>query len=138
MFIKLNSNNLSDSKGGVSLFTLFTEPGVGKVQARKLKEDSRSHRKCRHVYSLMAGAAARTQPCCILWNGSTHSHNAATRAFQVGLQNISDPWPVECILRHMCSAISDLSCYHVKSLFTGHRAWARGCPARELNHRHLG
>ena len=66
MFIKLNSNNLSDSKGGVSLFTLLTEPGVDKVQARKLEEDSRSHRICRHVYSLMAGAAAMMQPCCIL------------------------------------------------------------------------
>ena len=66
MFIKLNSNNLSDSKGGVSLFTLFTEPGVGKVQARKLKEDSRSRRKYRHIYSLMAGATAIIQPCCIL------------------------------------------------------------------------
>ena len=46
-------------------------------------------------------------------DGSTRSHNAATRAFQVGLQNIIVPWPIESILRHMRSAISELSCYHV-------------------------
>ena len=49
----------------VSLFTLsalFAEPRVGKVRAKRLEEDSKSHRNCRYVYSLLAGMAAITQP----------------------------------------------------------------------------
>ena len=45
----------------VSLFTLctlFTEPRVGKVQAQRLEEDAKSHRNCRHSYSLLADSAA--------------------------------------------------------------------------------
>ena len=44
----------------VSLFTLptrFAEPRVGKVQAKRLEGESRSHRNCRHIYSLLAGVA---------------------------------------------------------------------------------
>lgn len=41
-----------------TLFTLFAEPRVGKARAKKLEEDARSHRKCRHVYSLLADVAA--------------------------------------------------------------------------------
>ena len=40
-----------------TLLALFAEPKVGKARAKKL-EDARSHRKCRHVYSLLADAAA--------------------------------------------------------------------------------
>ena len=50
----------------VSLFTLFAEPTVGKVQARKLEGDVRSRRICRHIYSLLAGMAAITQPLSCL------------------------------------------------------------------------
>ena len=39
-------------------FTLFVEPRVGKAQANRLEEDLRSRRSCRHVYSLLPGAAA--------------------------------------------------------------------------------
>ena len=46
----------------VLVFTLFAEPRIGKAQAKRLEEDSRSHRKCRHIYSLLAGTAAITQP----------------------------------------------------------------------------
>ena len=45
----------------VSLFTLstlFTEPVVDKAQAKRLEESSRSHRNCRHIYSLLDGTAA--------------------------------------------------------------------------------
>ena len=45
----------------VSLFTLctlFTEPRVCKVQAQRLEEDAKSHRNCRHIYSLLADSAA--------------------------------------------------------------------------------
>ena len=45
----------------VSLFTLsalFAEPRVGKARAKRLEEDSKSRRNCRHVYSLLAEAAA--------------------------------------------------------------------------------
>ena len=43
----------------VLLFTLFAEPRVGKAQAKRL-EDVRNRRKCRHIYSLLAGMAAIT------------------------------------------------------------------------------
>ena len=43
-----------------SLFTLFTEPRVGKARAGKLEESSRSHGNCRHVYSLLTGIATIT------------------------------------------------------------------------------
>ena len=42
----------------VLLFLLFAEPRVGKAQAKRLERDSRSHRNCRHIYSLLVDAAA--------------------------------------------------------------------------------
>ena len=39
------------------LFTLFTEPRLGQAPARRLEEDSRSCRNCRHIYSLLADTA---------------------------------------------------------------------------------
>ena len=45
-----------------TLFALFTEPRVGKVQSKILEGDSRSHRNCTYFYSLLAGMAAITQP----------------------------------------------------------------------------
>ena len=41
----------------IPLCALFTEPRVGKAWAERLEEDGRSHRNCRHIYSLMAGIA---------------------------------------------------------------------------------
>ena len=44
----------------VLLFTLsalFAETRVGKVRAKSLEGDLRSHWKCRHIYSLLADAA---------------------------------------------------------------------------------
>ena len=41
-----------------TLFALFAETRVGKATAKKLEEDARGHRKCRHVYSLLADVAA--------------------------------------------------------------------------------
>ena len=38
--------------------SLFTEHRIGKAQAKRLEEDSRSHRNYRHIYSLLANAAA--------------------------------------------------------------------------------
>ena len=45
-----------------TVFTLFTEPRVGKARAKSLEEDARICRKCRHIYSLLAGVVAITQP----------------------------------------------------------------------------
>ena len=45
----------------VSLFTLFAliaETRVGKARAKRLEGDLRSCRNCRHIYSLLADAAA--------------------------------------------------------------------------------
>ena len=42
----------------VLLFTLFTEPVVGKAQAKRLEENLRNSSSCKYVYSLLAGAAA--------------------------------------------------------------------------------
>ena len=44
----------------VLLFTLcplFIESRVGKVQTKRLEEDAKSCRNCRHIYSLLAGTA---------------------------------------------------------------------------------
>ena len=60
----------------VSLLTvsaLFAEPRAGKAQAKRLGGDSRSHRKCRHVYSPLAGKAAITQP--LSWLTQQPEHN---------------------------------------------------------------
>ena len=46
-----------------TLLTLFTEPRVGKAQTKRLEENSRSHSSsCRHIYSLLADAAAVAAP----------------------------------------------------------------------------
>ena len=37
-----------------TLFALFAEPSVGKVPTKRLGEDLRGPRNCRHVYSLLA------------------------------------------------------------------------------------
>ena len=39
-------------------FTLSAEPRVGKAQVKSLEEELRSHSNCRHIYSLLADAAA--------------------------------------------------------------------------------
>ena len=64
----------------VLLFTLsaqFAEPRVSK----RLEEDTRSCRNCRHVYSLLAGTAAITQPLSWLmqqlWQQLPYNHNIA-------------------------------------------------------------
>ena len=44
---------------------LFAEPRVGKAQAKRMEEDSKSHRNCRHNYSLLHGTEAITLP--LLW-----------------------------------------------------------------------
>ena len=41
-----------------TLFTLITETRVGKARAKRLEGDLRSCRNCRHIYSLLADAAA--------------------------------------------------------------------------------
>ena len=46
----------------ISLCIPFVEPRVGKAWAERLEGDSRSSRNCRHVYSLLAGSTAITQP----------------------------------------------------------------------------
>ena len=43
-----------------TLFTLSTEPGVGKARVKRLEEDSRCCKSSRHIYSLLAGMAAIT------------------------------------------------------------------------------
>jgi len=41
-----------------TLFAQFTEPRVGKAQAKRLEEDLRSYRNCKYFYCLLADAAA--------------------------------------------------------------------------------
>ena len=41
-----------------TLCTLFVESRVGNARAKGLEEDTKSHRNCRHIYSLLAGTAA--------------------------------------------------------------------------------
>ena len=42
----------------LTLCALFVEPCVAKALAKRLEEDVSIHRNCRHIYSLLAGAAA--------------------------------------------------------------------------------
>ena len=42
--------------------SLFAEPRVDKVRAKRLEEDARSHRNCRHVYSLLLWLTQQTKP----------------------------------------------------------------------------
>lgn len=44
-----------------TLCTVFAEPRLGKVQAKRLEEDAKSCTKCRYVYSFLADAAAVPQ-----------------------------------------------------------------------------
>lgn len=44
------------------LLALFTEPRAGKALAKRLGEDTRSRRKSRRIYSLLAGTEAITHP----------------------------------------------------------------------------
>ena len=46
----------------VLLFTLFAEPRVSQALVKRLEDDSRIHRNCRLTASLLADAAAVTQP----------------------------------------------------------------------------
>ena len=41
-----------------TLSTLFAEPRVGEAQAKRLEDDLRICRKCRHIYFLLATATA--------------------------------------------------------------------------------
>ena len=58
------------------LLALFTEPRVAKALGKRLKEDTRRRRNSRHIYSLLAGAAAITHPLSWLMQ-PRHSHNIA-------------------------------------------------------------
>ena len=40
------------------MYTLFSEPIVGKARVKRLEENVRSQRKCRCIYSVLAGIAA--------------------------------------------------------------------------------
>ena len=42
----------------ISLCTVFFEPRVGQLRAKRLGDNARSPRKFRHVYSLLVGTAA--------------------------------------------------------------------------------
>ena len=45
-----------------TLSILFTEPRISNAQAKRLEEDARRCRNCRHAYCLLADMAAVTQP----------------------------------------------------------------------------
>ena len=50
----------------VSLCALSTEPTLGTARAKRLEENVRSCRNCRHIYSFLAGAAAVCVCVCVL------------------------------------------------------------------------
>ena len=70
----------------VSLFTLstlFAEPRVGKVQAKRLEGDLRRHRNCRYIYYLLADTVAISVDTLFLYScgqPNGHSHEAAVIA----------------------------------------------------------
>ena len=71
---------------------------VGKTQAKRLEENSRSRRNCRCIYSLLAGATADLNwPDLKGFPGGIY----------ICLQNKSSPWPSEYLVTHKHRAISD-------------------------------
>ena len=66
----------------VLLFTLLAEPKVGKARAKRLEEDSRNCRNCRHIYSFLADTAAVAVDtlCAFLSWLTHHSCDAAVSA----------------------------------------------------------
>ena len=110
----------------ISLCKLLVEPRIGKAQAKRVEEDARSRRNCRHIYSLLAGAADSA--------AAITSHNPL--AFQVGLicsyrtegahGHASTSW---CTWAGL-SVISAVT----SSLFTKRGARTRGCGAGEPDH----
>ena len=94
----------------VSLFTsgtLFTELGVGKVQGKRLEENARSHRHCRHVYPLLVGTAAVAADIT-QHNISAHNSSGLFQMKLVQAFHTSNLQPSEYLLMHMCRATSDL------------------------------
>ena len=115
----------------VALFTLFTEPRVGKVQAKGLEGDSRSHRNYRQVCSLLAhAAAAAADTLYSLFPRLTQQtqlwHSSKCRCLSRWSSRIPTAynlWPSEYLMTCMCSAIN-LCCYIVIIYKTwGRRAW---------------
>ena len=77
------------------LFTMVAESRVGKAQAKRLEEDLRNHRNWRHIYPLLADAAAVAVDMLYSlllwptqWTWPWHHSNAA--AYLVGA-HISKP-----------------------------------------------
>ena len=104
-----------------------------KAWAKRLEEDSRSHRNCRHVYSLLAGAAAVAADTCIPSSCSWPHRDICDTAVMLTLSRWSshistaqsNSWPSEYLVMCMCSAINDFNCYMIIIYKTwGERAWA--------------
>ena len=91
--------------------------------AGKLEENSRSPRNCKHVYSLLSGAAAVAADNAVfsplvvdpadIAIMQPHHHNAAAKTFSGGayisLQNIRSLWSSKYLVMCMCNVISDLA-----------------------------
>ena len=110
----------------ISLCALFAEPRVGKAQAKRLEEDTRSRRNCRHVYSLLAGAEDAA--------AAITSHNPV--AFQVEL---ICTYRTEVAYGHTSTLWCTWAGFWVisavtSSLFTKCGARARDRGVREPNH----
>ena len=124
------------------LFTLFTEPRVGQAPVKRLEDDSRSCRNCRHIYSLMAGGVAIAPD--MLYSLVVDPAGAAITDLQ-GIFRWSlyifteQEWPMAKRVHHdthaQCCKLSQLLHNHV---FTERGVRARSYGVRLPDHRHLG
>ena len=133
----------------ISLYLTVHWAQKGKVGAGKLKENSRSPRNCRRVYSLLSGTAAGVADSAVFSPlvvdpadtalMQPHHQYAVAKTFSGGayicLQNISSLWSSEYLVMCMCGTISDLSCYIIiiyKMWGESERVWGEGDWPRHL------
>ena len=100
------------------LSALFAEPRVGKAWAKRLEEDSRGLRNCRHIYPLPADTAAITTYSVALlsWLTDGRSRDAAMMLPPCRWSPCiptaqTSSRPSESLMARVGKTVSDLSCY---------------------------
>ena len=124
----------------ISTVLLFAEPRVGKVWSKRLEGDSRSHRNCRHIYSLLTDAAVITADVLsslLPWlTQQTQLWRSSNRPCFLGRAHTGIQHKAAVTKRVPCDTHSqgyrDLCCYIIIIYKTGARV--RGHGTREPDH----
>ena len=108
----------------VSLLTLFTEPRVGKVQAKGLEGDSGAigttaglfssgwHSSCSSILFWLTQQLQQQTHFILSSLGWPNGHSCGTAQWCLRIPTAYNRWPSEYLVTCMCSAIN-LSCYVV-------------------------